>query len=46
VFFDIALQKLQGGQGSSKSLSEVFVSSENLLSVMDRVTGLYSAIKT
>jgi hypothetical protein len=46
VFFDVALQKLQEGQGSSKSLSEVFVSSENLLSVMDRVTGLYSAIKT
>ncbi|MDO8249041.1 MAG: type IV pili methyl-accepting chemotaxis transducer N-terminal domain-containing protein [Rhodoferax sp.] len=46
VFFDVALQKLQDGQGSSKSLSEVFVSSENLLSVMDRVTGLYSALKT
>lgn len=46
VFFDIALQKLQGAQGSSKSLTEVFVSSENLLSVMDRVTGMYAAIKT
>jgi hypothetical protein len=46
VFFDIALQRLQDGQASSnKSVSEVFVSSENLLSVMDRVTGLYSAIK-
>ncbi|MEO8122123.1 MAG: type IV pili methyl-accepting chemotaxis transducer N-terminal domain-containing protein, partial [Rhodoferax sp.] len=45
VFFDIALQKLQDGQGSSKSLTEVYVSSENLLSVMDRVTGMYAAIK-
>ena len=43
VFFDAALKKLQGG--SSKPLQDVFVSSENLLSVMDRVTGLYSAIK-
>ena len=31
--------------GSTKPLQDVFVSSENLLSVMDRVTGLYSAIK-
>ena len=44
VFFDSALKKLQAG-GSSKPLQDVFVSSENLLSVMDRVTGLYSAIK-
>lgn len=44
VFFDSALKKLQGG-ASAKPLQDVFVSSENLLSVMDRVTGLYSAIK-
>ena len=43
VFFDAALKKVQGG--GSKPLQDVFVSSENLLSVMDRVTGLYSAIK-
>ena len=29
----------------SKPLSEVFVASENLLSVMDRITGLYAALK-
>lgn len=46
VFFDAALQKLQGGNSAARSLSEIFVSSENLLSVMDNVTGLYSAIKT
>ena len=40
VFFDQALQRLQGG-ASPKSLSEVFVSSENLLNVMDRITSLY-----
>jgi Type IV pili methyl-accepting chemotaxis transducer N-term len=44
VFFDSALKRLQSGS-STKALSDVFVSSENLLAVMDRVTGLYSAIK-
>ncbi len=44
IFFDTALKRLQAG-ASPKALSDVFVSSENLLSVMDRVTGLYSAIK-
>jgi len=44
VFFDAALKKIQSG-ASTKPLQDVFVSSENLLSVMDRVTGLYSAIK-
>lgn len=46
VFFDAALVKLQGGNIPAKSLSEIFVASENLLTVMDSVTGLYSAIKT
>jgi hypothetical protein len=45
VFFDMALQKLQTEQ-SSKPLSEVYVASENLLSVMDTVTGLYAALQT
>jgi len=44
VFFDQALQRVQSATGP-KSLSDVFVTSENLLSVMDRVTGLYSALK-
>jgi hypothetical protein len=46
VFFDMALQRLQNGQGSGKQLSEVFVASENLLSVMDNVTNLYAGVKT
>jgi hypothetical protein len=45
VFFDVALQRLHEGQIRSKAMSEVFVASENLLSVMDSVTELYSAIK-
>ena len=44
IFFDQGLQQGNGAQ-SAKQMSNVFVSSENLLSVMDRVTGLYSAIK-
>ena len=43
VFFDSALQKAQ--TASPRALSDVFVASENLLAVMDRVTGLYAAIK-
>jgi Type IV pili methyl-accepting chemotaxis transducer N-term len=45
VFFDNALQNLQTGAQRTKPMSDVFVSSENLLTVMDHVTGLYSAIK-
>lgn len=45
LFLDTALPKLQDSQKGNKSLSDVFVTSENLLSVMDNVTGLYSAIK-
>ncbi len=45
VFFDSALKKSQPGT-AGKPLSDVFVASENLLVVMDRVTGLYSAIKS
>lgn len=45
VFFDAALQRLEAGAQHPKSMTEVFVASENLLSVMDRVTGLYAAVK-
>ncbi|WP_332739220.1 type IV pili methyl-accepting chemotaxis transducer N-terminal domain-containing protein [Hydrogenophaga sp.] len=45
-FFDQALQRMQTAGAAAKTLSDVFVTSENLLSVMDRVTGLYAAIKT
>jgi len=42
-FFDQALNNIQ--QASPKALSDVFVASENLLSVMDQVTGLYAGLK-
>lgn len=45
-FLDQALQRMQTSGAAAKPLSDVFVTSENLLSVMDRVTGLYAAIKT
>jgi len=45
VFFDAALQRLEAGAQRPKSMTEVFVASENLLTVMDRVTGLYAAVK-
>jgi hypothetical protein len=44
LLFDNALQK-NPSPGASKPLSDVFVTSENLLVVMDRITGLYSALK-
>lgn len=46
MFFDAALQRMQNANRSAKAGAEVFVTSENLLSVMDRVTGLYAAIKS
>lgn len=45
VFFDAALQRLQGGAQTTRPGTDVFVASENLLSVMDRVTGLYASVK-
>jgi len=44
VFFDAALQRMQGGGSTNRQVAEVFVASENLLSSMDRVTGLYAAL--
>ena len=47
LFFDMALQRVQSGAAATpKPLSDVFVTSENLLSVMDRVTTLYAALNT
>jgi hypothetical protein len=45
VFFDLALQKLQDGVHRPKAMADVFVASENLLTVMDQVTTLYAAIR-
>jgi hypothetical protein len=44
VLFDHALQKTAPA-GNLKPLSDVFVASENLLQVMDRITGLYAELK-
>ena len=46
MFFNRGLQRLEGAGASPASMSDVFVASENLLAIMDRVTGLYSEIKT
>ncbi len=44
VFFDNALQRLTESTNTKKHAVEVFASSERLLSLMDRVTGLYSRL--
>jgi hypothetical protein len=44
MLFDHALRKT-APTGTIKPLSDVFVASENLLEVMDRVTGLYAELK-
>jgi hypothetical protein len=41
LFFDNALKARVNG---AKAASDVFVSSENLLQVMDRVTGMYARV--
>ncbi len=44
LFFDLALKEVNNA--GPKSLSDMFVTSENLLTVMDRITGLYAGLKT
>lgn len=44
VFFDNALSRIGEGSGSVQHASEVFSSSENILQVMDKVTGMYSKL--
>ena len=44
VFFDAALQRLGKENNTFRQVSEVFVSSENLLASMDRITGMYAAL--
>ncbi|PJI98506.1 PilJ/NarX-like methyl-accepting chemotaxis transducer [Acidovorax sp. 69] len=46
VFFDAALQRLGTASNTFRQVSEVFVSSENLLASMDRVTSMYAALGT
>ncbi|MCZ8252099.1 MAG: type IV pili methyl-accepting chemotaxis transducer N-terminal domain-containing protein [Hylemonella sp.] len=43
LFFDMALKEIN--TAGPKALSDMFVTSENLLSVMDRITGLYAGLK-
>lgn len=43
IFFDMALKEINNA--GPKALSDMFVTSENLLSVMDRITGLYAGLK-
>lgn len=45
VFFDSALSNLQEGTQRPRPMTDVFLASENLLQVMDRVTTLYAAVK-
>jgi hypothetical protein len=45
VFFDAALKRLEKGNVGRQQLSDVFVTSETILSEMDKVTGLFAAIQ-
>ncbi|RZL03179.1 MAG: hypothetical protein EOP36_05955 [Rubrivivax sp.] len=44
VFFDHALSRLGEGSGGLRRARDVFSSSEQILQIMDRVTGLYSRL--
>ena len=47
LLFEAVLKKINyADTGSSRPLADVFQASENLLLVMDRVTGMYSPLKT
>ena len=46
LFFDRALQRVRSSSSEqAKLLSDLYVTSENLLAVMDRITGLYAGLK-
>lgn len=45
LFFDTALKRLEQAGANPKALADVWFTSENLLNVMDKVTGLYAALK-
>jgi Type IV pili methyl-accepting chemotaxis transducer N-term len=44
VFFENALSRLQEPAGAQRRAEEVFATSENILMVMDKVTGLYAQL--
>lgn len=45
AFLDVALQNIQSRDSANRMKSLVFLTSENILAVMDRVTDLYVAVK-
>jgi len=44
IFFDNALSRINDASGITQHATEVFASSENILKVMDKVTGMYSKL--
>lgn len=44
IFFDNALSRLGEGSGGARRARDVFSSSEQILQIMDRVTGMYSRL--
>lgn len=44
IFFENALARLQEPAGAQRRAEEVFATSENILQVMDKVTGLYAQL--
>lgn len=42
IFFDSALRQLRPGSAVERSMRDVFTTSERILEVMDKVTGLYA----
>jgi Type IV pili methyl-accepting chemotaxis transducer N-term len=46
LFFDNALQRINANAPTPNHLSDVFVTSERLLSIMDQVTQMYASNKT
>jgi hypothetical protein len=44
VFFENALNRLSDDSGAERRATEVFATSENILQVMDQVTGLYAQL--
>ncbi|WP_284150489.1 type IV pili methyl-accepting chemotaxis transducer N-terminal domain-containing protein [Curvibacter sp. CHRR-16] len=46
VFFNAALQKLTADQNRQRSMRDVLIASENILTELDKVTGQYAALSS
>lgn len=46
LYFDRALARLEPGKPDGRPAADVFVTSENLLTVMEKITGLYGTAST